>query len=530
MRVSDLLVKTAAAFEQKTAAIHLGRSITYGELYRSSAALSARLKKLNLPPFSRAAILFENSIDYIICYFAAYLADLVPVPLDTSLAPENLNQILADSGASVFMVQSKYRRQLDTILGKDLLLRLLVSDRTVPVADSFPPVETLSDIIETPSPVPGLTRAAASFKPPDEAPHELAAIFYTSGSTGEPKGVMLSHRNLVSNTLATVQYLGLGKDDSVLVILPFYYIYGNSLLLTHVATGGHVVIDNRFTYPEVVLDALEESKATGFAGVPSTFMIALNKSTMAKRKLADLRYITQAGGAMAPEVTRRLMAACPRQKLWVMYGQTEASPRVTYLPPERLGEKLGSIGIPVPGVEVRILDESGKEIPDGESGEIAVGGPNVMLGYWNQPEATAEVLRDGWLITGDLARKDQDGYIYVVGRKREIIKSAGHRISTKEIEECLLEHEAIAEAAVFGVPDDILGEAIHAVLVLRPASKCDDKQIQSFCQKHLAAFKVPRSVRFVDALPKNQSGKVNKLQLKEDELKAAGKGDSSARS
>jgi long-chain acyl-CoA synthetase len=520
MKVSDLLVNTAAAFEPKTAAIHLGRTITYGELYRSSAALAERLKKLNLPGGSRAAILFENSIDYVICYFASFMAELVTVPLDTSLAPENLNYILADCSARVFMVQSKYRRQLDGILGNNLSLNLIVSDRAIPVADSFPPVETIGGIVEDTSSIPSLTRAAAIVGKPEQAPHELAAIFYTSGSTGEPKGVMLSHRNLVSNTLATAEYLRLTRDDSVLVILPFYYIYGNSLLLTHVAVGGHVVIDNRFMYPEVVLDSLEESKATGFAGVPSTFMMALSKSTIAKRRFADLKYITQAGGAMAPEVTRRLMEACPGQKIWIMYGQTEASPRVTYLPPERLKEKLGSIGIPVPRVEVKIRDESGKEVTQGETGEIVVGGPNVMLGYWNQPEATAEVLRDGWLITGDLARKDSDGYIYVVGRKREIIKAAGHRVSAKEIEECLLAHEAVAEAAVFGIPDSILGEAIQAVVVLRPGQECDEKHLQGYCQKHLAAFKIPRAVRFVDALPKTQAGKINKLLLKEESVRA----------
>jgi long-chain acyl-CoA synthetase len=360
-----------------------------------------------------------------------------------------------------------------------------------------------------------LSRAAAALPEAEAALHELAAIFYTSGSTGEPKGVMLSHRNLVSNTLSTVEYLRLTRDDSVLVILPFYYIYGNSLLLTHAACGGHVVIDNRFMYPELVLDTLEQSKATGFSGVPSTFMMALSKSSIAKRKLADLRYITQAGGAMAPEVTRRLWEACPNQEIWIMYGQTEAAPRVTYLPPKRLREKLGSIGIAVPGVTVKITDENGVDLPQGETGEIAVGGPNVMLGYWNQPDATAEVLRDGWLITGDLAYMDPDGFIFVVGRKREIIKAAGHRVSAKEIEERILAHEAVAETAVFGVPDPILGEAIQAVVVLRPGCQADDKQIQGWCQKGLAQFKVPRAVTFADSLPKYQSGKVNKLLVKE---------------
>jgi acyl-CoA synthetase (AMP-forming)/AMP-acid ligase II len=419
------------------------------------------------------------------------------------------------------MVQGKYRRQLESILGDNLSLELIVSDKPLGAGHSAP-VELISEILEGAAPIPSLSRASVKLPDAEKAPHELAAIFYTSGSTGEPKGVMLSHRNLISNTLSTVEYLRLTDDDSVLVILPFYYIYGNSLLLTHVACGGHVVIDNRFMYPELVLDSLEQSKATGFSGVPSTFMMALSKSSIAKRKLADLRYITQAGGAMAPDVTRRLWEACPNQEIWIMYGQTEAAPRVTYLPPERLREKLGSIGIAVPGVTVKITDENGKDLPQGETGEIAVGGPNVMLGYWNQPEATAEILRDGWLITGDLAYMDKDGFIFVVGRKREIIKAAGHRVSAKEIEERILAHEAVAEAAVFGVPDDILGEAIQAVVVLRSGCTADEKLIQGWCQKSLPPYKVPRGITFTESLPKYQSGKVNKLLVKERLL---GKGD-----
>ena len=514
MKVFDLLVKTAAAFETKPAAIHLERSITYGDLYRSSRALAERLDRLNLKPGSRAAILFENSIDYLICYFALFAADLIVVPLDTSLAPENLNFILADCGADVLLVQGKFRRQLDRILGDNLPLKLIVSDKPIKPSGSAVPVELLGDILAGGSRL-GIPAQLDESAGEVESPPELAAVFYTSGSTGTPKGVMLSHRNLVSNTLATVEYLGLSSDDSVLVILPFYYIYGNSLLLTHVACGGQVVVDNRFMYPEVVLDTLEESRVTGFAGVPSTFMMALGKSTLTKRKLEHLRYITQAGGAMAPEITRRLMKACPKQQIWIMYGQTEASPRVTYLPPQRLQEKLGSVGIPVPGVEVRIVDEAGHEVPTGETGEIAVGGPNVMLGYWGQPEATREVIRDGWLFTGDLARRDVDGYIYVVGRKREIIKSGGHRVSAKEIEERILENDKVGEVAVFGMPDAVLGEAIGAAVVLRAGCQADEREIRSWCQKRLAPFNVPRRVDFVEVLPKYQSGKINKLELKE---------------
>ena len=196
-----------------------------------------------------------------------------------------------------------------------------------------------------------------------------------------------------------------------------------------------------------------------------------------------------------------------------MYGQTEAAPRVTWLPPERLAEKLGSIGIPVPGVTVDILDDNGHPVADGVTGELTVVGGNVMMGYWNQPDESRQVLKGNRLFTGDLARRDSDGYFYIVGRKKEIIKSGGNRVSAKEVEECLLAHEQIAEASVIGVRDDILGEAIKAVVVLKPGGESNPKEIQNHCKRKLADFKVPKYVVFVEALPKYQSGKVNKLLL-----------------
>jgi acyl-CoA synthetase (AMP-forming)/AMP-acid ligase II len=276
-----------------------------------------------------------------------------------------------------------------------------------------------------------------------------------------------------------------------------------------------LLIDNRFMYPEVVLDAMEELKATGFSGVPSHFMILLNNSTFTERKLEHLRYFTQAGGAMAPEVIRQLIDAFGQKEIFIMYGQTEAAPRVTWLPPEKLEEKLGSIGIEVPGVTVEILDEHGNEVPTDQTGELVVSGPNVMMGYFKQPEETAQVLRGGKLYTGDLARRDADGYYFITGRRREIIKSGGNRVSAKEVEERILEHDKVAEAAVFGVNDNVLGEAIKAVVVLKNGDSTGVKDIQTHCQKTLAVHKVPKFVSFVDALPKLQSGKVNKLLLKE---------------
>ncbi len=345
--------------------------------------------------------------------------------------------------------------------------------------------------------------------------HELAAIFYTSGSTGTPKGVMLSHLNLVSNTQATIEYLKLTEVDRTLVILPFYYIYGNSLLLTNIACGACLVIDNRFMYPETVLNTLEEQNCTGLSGVPSNFMILLGKSTLAARKFPHLRYFTQAGGAMAPDVIRALASAFPDKEIFIMYGQTEAAPRVTYLPPNQLNAKLGSIGIPLNGVSVTIMDEQRHGLPAGQTGELVVAGDNVMMGYWRQPEEQQDVLREGLLFTGDLGYKDDDGYIFIVGRKKEIIKAGGNRVSVKEVEESLVSHEKILEACVIGIPDPLLGEAIKAFVVLKPGLELEERELLRHCQRTLAEYKVPKFFVVVDSLPKYQSGKINRQMLKQ---------------
>jgi long-chain acyl-CoA synthetase len=248
--------------------------------------------------------------------------------------------------------------------------------------------------------------------------------------------------------------------------------------------------------------------------VPSNFIILLNNSTMPSRKLEHLRYFTQAGGAMAPEVIKKLMSAFPEKEIYIMYGQTEAAPRVSYLPPERLREKIGSIGIPLRGISIKLVDGNGSEVPVGVSGELITSGDNVMLGYWNQPDDTRQVLKDDWLYTGDLAKMDDDGYYFITGRKKEIIKTGGNRVSAKEVEERILENGKVLETAVFGVEDEILGEAVRAIVVLKKGQLADAREIQAFCRAGLAEHKVPKMVEFMDTLPKHKSGKVNKLALK----------------
>jgi len=515
MKLYELLEKAARDYRDRTAVVHLERRITFGELYKNYSGAATFLENLNLPSGERVALLWENSIEYVYLFFAIQRAGYVAVPIDTSLKPDKIAFILDDCTARGLAFHGKFKRHLSSILNESHNLEFVLSDIDLSFADDSTRKYLLGDIIEKEPDSDFPDRAVLDSLDPETAPHELMAIFYTSGSTGIPKGVMLSHRNLVSNTLATVEYLRLTSNDSVIVILPFYYIYGNSLLLTHVACGGCLVLDNRFLYPEVILDTMEKEKVTGFSGVPSNFMILLNKSSFPERELKDLRYFTQAGGAMAPEVIRRLIDAFPKKEIFIMYGQTEAAPRASYCPPEKLREKIGTIGIPVPGVELKIMDDNGDEVPDGESGEIVIIGPNVMMGYWNQPEEQDQVLRGGKLFSGDLARKDEDGYIFIIGRKKEIIKVGGNRVSAKEVEERILENEAIAEAAVYGIPDEVLGEAIRASIVLKQGFELSRKELQKFCRETLAEHKIPKQVEFLGELPKYKSGKVNKLILAE---------------
>jgi acyl-CoA synthetase (AMP-forming)/AMP-acid ligase II len=259
---------------------------------------------------------------------------------------------------------------------------------------------------------------------------------------------------------------------------------------------------------------MQEKGATGFSGVPSTYAILLGKSAVRKMEFPALRYLTQAGGAMAPTLIREVMEVFNGKKLFVMYGATEASARLSYLPPEDLPRKVGSIGKPIPNVELRLIKDNGEEAGRDEVGEIVATGANIMQGYWNQPEETKAVLTAHGFHTGDLGRVDDEGFFYVVGRKRDMIKSAGNRVSAKEIEETILEHPNILETAVIGVPDQFIGEAICAYIVPKNGVPVPSEELIAYCKERLPEYKVPRSVIVRESLPKNASGKIMKEELR----------------
>jgi acyl-CoA synthetase (AMP-forming)/AMP-acid ligase II len=342
---------------------------------------------------------------------------------------------------------------------------------------------------------------------------DLASIVYTSGSTGAPKGVMLSHLNVASNTHSIIQYLHLTDTDRVMAILPLYYIYGRSLLTTHFCAGGSIVLDNRFAFPQVVLQTMRTTKVTGFAGVPSTFLILLNRSTVRDSKFESLRYVTQAGGSMAPAIQKEVARVFAPAKLFIMYGTTEASPRLSYLEPEMLPLKWGSIGKAIPNVDLFVADENGNELPPGHTGEIVARGSNIMAGYWNDPVETAKVMRNGLYYTGDIGKTDEGGYVYVIGRTKDVTKVGGFRVSTKEIEDALLEINEIHEAAAISVDDPVLGEAIKAFVVLREDADLAEEGIRKTLRIMLPLYKHPKYIEITDSIPKNESGKYLKAEL-----------------
>ena len=334
-----------------------------------------------------------------------------------------------------------------------------------------------------------------------------ACILYTSGTTGAPKGVVLTHANLVANATAIASYLGLSAQDRTLTPLPLHYSYGASVLHSHVHVGGTLCIAGSAAFGNVLMDLVDRFAATGFAAVPTTLQAILGPLRKRRSPPAELRYVTQAGAHANQALFAELASLLPRTRLYAMYGQTECTARISYLPPEDIQRKPGSVGIPIEGLTLEIRDDQGTPVGPKEEGTVWVTGTSVMQGYWHDEESTARVLQNGWLDTGDRGYLDADGYLYLVGRQSEMLKSGAHRISPLEIEDVLYGVPGIAEAAVCGVPDDRLGERVAAALCVDD-EHLDDRTILAHCRDHLPTYKLPRLLKRVSALPKGATGKI----------------------
>ena len=505
MLIHGFLERAARAAPDDPVLIETTRQMSYAELDRLANRFANLYRGLGVARGDRVVVALENSAEMVAGYLGALKAGAVGVPLPAGPRSDRFGVAVKDCTPCVAIVdEATARASRDE--GPLTNVPHVFAARRAAEGDSAARFTTLSDAV-----------AACSDEPVSGGPGEadLAAIIYTSGSTGEPRGVMLTHQNFVANARSIVNYLALTASDRVMCVLPFYYVYGLSLLHTHLAVGGSLVIENRSSFPNVVLDAMREHQVTGFAGVPSTFALMMHRSNLDTVALPSLRYVTQAGGGMPPARISEWLRRGPRADFFVMYGATEASARLTYLPPPLLAGKLGSIGRAIPDVEIRVIREDGTEAPRGDVGELVARGPNISSGYWNNPDETA--LRFGPLgyRTGDLGYQDADGDFYLVGRLHDMIKVGANRVGVKEIENVLHEHPAVHEAAVVGTAHDMLGEVPVAFVALRDEIPDPEVTLRAFCAARLAAYKVPMRAIILRELPKLPgSGKIDRPSLR----------------
>ncbi len=464
-------------------------SITFEALSRQAIALARELNQ-DIQHGDRVALLMENSIDYVIGCYGVWLAGGVVVGLNTALKREDLLWQLDHCEAKIIIAEAKYGQVLGTEAnGKPDARSLVVgSDAWNRITMAAAAPEEFEVVL------------------PSDAP---AQIIYTSGTTGKPKGVLLGHGNLAANIDAIQCCLGIRTDDVALCVLPFFYSFGNSVLHSHLTQGSTLVLENSLMYPQTIVQQIHEQRVTAFYGVPSTYYILLARAQLNAESLSTLRYCAQAGGAMDPVRIERFCAALPQLEFVVMYGQTEASARLSWLSPGDRVRKSGSVGFAIPGTELSVRDEQGEELGAGLQGEVCARGPHVMSGYWRDEEATAQVLRDGWLRTGDVGYRDAEGYLFLVGRSKEMIKSGAHRISPREIEEVIAAIPGVSDVAVIGVEDELLGQTIKACVIAG-----DDETLRRLilrtCRENLPLYKMPKAVEFYREFPRTASGKIQK--------------------
>jgi long-chain acyl-CoA synthetase len=476
-------------------------SYTYGDLESAVSRLSSHLRQLGCAKGDRIVVLGENSFFWVVAYIAVLAAGMVCVPLPADIPIEDLQLVLAETESSGALVETKLAAKIGSRLGR----LHLITDRAAPNIDGVLSQTTFS----------GLAQSLQQQPLEDVHANDLAALVFTSGSTGQPHGVMVSHGNIIANTNSIVQYLGLTEADRIMTVLPFHYCFGASLLHSHLRVGGSLYLDSRFLYPERILQEMQSAKCTGFAGVPSHFQILLRKSSLRKKSFPHLRYVQQAGGQLSSVFIQELRQALPNTQIFIMYGQTEATARLSYLPPELLEKKLGSVGRGIPGVSLRVVDESGRDVRPGQIGEIVAQGENVALGYWKEPEESAARFRDGVLHTGDLATIDEGGFIFIVDRAQDFIKCGGKRIGCRQIEDRIQGFECLIETAVVGMPDDVLGEAVKAFVVPRmPDCSGFEDCFSKYCRQNIPPQLVPKEVGRLSSLPKNNAGKVLKSKLR----------------
>ena len=531
--VQQYLENAAKRLPEKTALICGNERLSYKEINDLADLLAKALAGMGVRRQDRVAIFLDNSIESVVSLYGTLKCGGIFVMLSATMKSKKLSYILKDSGALVLVTHSTKARIVREAVSESQDLKHVIwcsagnsPTPCGPEAEGFCETGTCggsqkndssfienhawSDILYNPSHL--------EYAPcPSPTDIDLAAIIYTSGSTGDPKGVMSAHYNMISAAKSIVGYLENNENDIVLCALPLSFDYGLYQVLMTFMFGGTAVLEKSFVFPYKTIERLVREKATGFPLVPTMAALLLNMQDLQSFDFGSLRYITNTAAALPVSHIRRLQKLFPKVKIYSMYGLTECK-RVCYLPPEHLDERPDSVGFAMPNEEVLIVDENGNEVNSRETGELVVVGSNVMQGYWNAPEETAKRFRRGRrrgevrLYSGDLFRRDEHGFLYFVSRKDDMIKTKGERVSPKEIENCLCEIESVMEAAVIGVPDEILGQALKAFVVMNHA-EASAAIILKHCKENLEPFMVPKYIEFLGAFEKTSSGKIDKKML-----------------
>jgi long-chain acyl-CoA synthetase len=458
--------------------------LDYGALHAAAAAVAGDLRSRGVRPGDRVGLVLPNVPAFPIVFYGALLAGAVVVPMNPLLKAREVEYYLRDSG-------------MEVVYGWD------------GAGDVVPAAAAAVGITGIVVPATGPTDLAGSpiEDPVERADDDTAVILYTSGTTGAPKGAELTHHNLASNAATTAETLiMLGRGDVIMGCLPLFHVFGLTCgLNAAVVAGATLTLIPRFDAAKA-LQVVARDDVTVFEGVPTMYAAMLHSPDAADADVSSLRACITGGSAMPVEILRGFEEkfGC---EVFEGYGLSETSPVASFNQPGH-ERKPGTIGFPVRGCEMRVVDDEGRDVPVGEPGEIAIRGENVMKGYWNRPDATAEAIPDGWFRTGDIATKDVDGYYTIVDRKKDLIIRGGYNVYPREVEEILYEHPAVAEAAVIGIAHAELGEEIGAAVALKPGAQAAPEELQSFVRDRLAAYKYPRSVWLVEALPKGPTGKI----------------------
>ncbi|WP_232698694.1 long-chain-fatty-acid--CoA ligase [Brevibacillus daliensis] len=496
LHLNENLKKSVESYPDHPAYIFEGVSTTYTDFDRQVDRLAVGLAKRGIGKGDAVALLLDNRPYFVIAYYAILRVGAAVVPMNPMYTSREISFILSNSKAKAIIALSalepiltSLKKQLEGI--QDLIFTETVGSEL-----------TVEQLIQ---------QEEASYEPQEVNEDDLAVILYTSGTTGQPKGAMLSHRNMASNAEAIGTLLELASIDRMVAVLPMFHVFCMTVCLNgSIRYGATVLILPRF-HPVEVVHAIRDQQASCFAGVPTMYNYMLQVPTVAMEDFASIRVACSGGASMPVELLHKFEE---KFDLTIMegYGLSEAAP-ATAFNPIRGTRKPGSIGVDIPGVTNKIVNHDGNELPRGEIGELIVQGPNVMLGYLGLPEDTKVTLKDGWLYTGDLAWMDEEGYIFIVDRKKDMILVDGYNVYPREVEEVLYQHPGIIEAAVIGVPDTIHGEAVKAFVACKEIA-VSVEEIVEFCQDKLAKYKVPRLVEFVEELPKNSTGKILRRSLR----------------